>query len=80
MSVCYTGSGRHWINHLIEMSTGIQTSEDLTTNGIVILDHFLDMKFLNYQSFQKTDKGLQLNLGSQPEPAKIFMKKFQQHQ
>ena len=80
MSLCYTGSGRHWINHLIEMSTGIQTSEDLTINGIVILDHFLDIRALNYKSFQKTDKGLQINLGSQLEPTKIFIKKFQQHQ
>ena len=62
------------------MATGIQTSAHLTTNGIVILDHFLDIKFLNYQSFQKTGKGLQINLGSQPEPAKIFMKKFKQQQ
>ena len=58
------------------MATGIQTSAHLTTNGIVILDHFLD----NYKFFEKTGKGLQINLGSQPEPAKIFMKKFQQHQ
>ena len=76
MSVCYTGSGRHWINHLIEMSTGIQTSEHLTTNGIVILDHFLD----HYKFFQKTDKGLQLKLGSQPGSTKIFIQNFQQHQ
>ena len=76
LSVYFTGSGRNWISHLIEMATGIQTSAHLTTNGIVILDHFLD----NYKFFEKTGQGLQLKLGSQPESTKIFIQNFQQHQ
>ena len=58
------------------MATGIQTSAHLTTNGIVILDHFLD----NPKFFQKTNQGLQINLGNQPKSTKIFIQNFQQHQ
>jgi hypothetical protein len=34
---CFTGSGRNWINHLIEMSTGTQTSDNARTT-IIYLD------------------------------------------
>ena len=58
--VCLTGSGRNWIDHLIEMSTGTQTTSwhDIA-NGIVSLDHFLD----DGQMVDKTDRGLQIKLG-----------------
>ena len=51
------GSGRHWISHLIEMATGIQSKRSpYSDGGIVILDHFL----LNHgdNANEITDQGI----------------------
>ena len=79
ISVSFKGSGRKWVNHLIEMATGFQTS-GLTNDGsfILISDHFLD----DHSFFKKTNKGLKskLKLESLPKSTRIDIQKFQQHQ
>ena len=44
--VCFAGSGRNWIDHLIEMSTGTQTSGKARTTRIYLNSRVLRQKII----------------------------------